>query len=62
MHFEIYRQGRADMWEWCWRLRAADEGIVAFGEGYESRSDCLHAVDIVRGTDSLTPIVDKPET
>ena len=61
MHFEIYRQSGAGSLDWCWRLRGANEGIVAFGEGYESRSDCLHAVDIVRGTNSLTPIVDEPE-
>jgi uncharacterized protein YegP (UPF0339 family) len=61
MHFEIYRQSRAGSPAWCWRLRGANEGIVAFGEGYESRLDCLNAVDIVRGTNSLTPILDEPE-
>ena len=58
MHFEVYRQRRAKSWAWCWRLRGADEATVAFGEGYESRADCLHAVDIVRGTNSLTPVLD----
>ena len=61
MHFEIYRQGGPQSRTWCWRLRGADEGIVAFGEGYESRADCLRAVDIVRGTNSLTPVLDGPE-
>lgn len=61
MHFEIYRQSGAGSHSWCWRLRGANEGIVAFGEGYESRSECLEAIDIVRGTNSLTPIVDEPD-
>ena len=60
MHFEIYRRDGAGSRDWCWRLRGAKEGIVAFGEGYGSRSDCLHAVDIVRGTNSLTPVLDEP--
>ena len=58
MRFELYRRPDVRGKSWCWRLCGAREGIVAYGEGYASRSDCLHAVELVRGTTSLTPIID----
>lgn len=60
MHFKIYRR-RAEVRDWCWRLGGGRHGTVAYGEGYASRSDCLDAVNIVRGTSSFTPIIEEPE-
>jgi len=60
MHFEVYH--RTDQSRlWCWRLRDGGKRIVALGEGYHSRADCLHAIDLVRGTSSLTPVIDEPK-
>jgi uncharacterized protein len=58
MKFELYRRRDHRGKGWCWRLCGATEGIVVFGEGYASRADCLHAVELVRGTTSLTPIIE----
>ena len=37
--------------EWRWRLRAANNRIIAdSGEGYHNRQDCLHAITLVKGS------------
>ena len=46
MTFYIY-QDNAD--EWRWRLRAANNKIIAVsGEGYVNKSDCRHAINLVK--------------
>ncbi len=52
MYFQIYMSGL----QWYWRLKAANNQIVAHGEGYFNKSDCLHAINLVRGTNQNTPI------
>ena len=42
---------------WRWRLRAANNQIIASGESYANKVDCLHAIELIRGTNQLTPIV-----
>ena len=62
MHFEIYRRhGGADR-RWCWRLHDGTQQVIASGEGYQSKALCLHAIDLVRGTSSLTPVIDETES
>ncbi len=65
MYFEIYQQsgtGGAGILaamiggQWRWRLRAANHEIIASGEAYVNKADCLRAIDLVRGTDKSTPI------
>jgi len=37
--------------EWRWRLRAANQQIIAVsGEGYRSKQDCLAAIQLVKGS------------
>lgn len=60
LRFEIYRREGDPAKIWCWRLCRGQEGVVAFGEGYASRSDCLSAVEMLQGTSSLTPIIEEP--
>ena len=37
--------------EWRWRLRAANNQIIAVsGEGYVAKSDCLHAINLVKSS------------
>jgi uncharacterized protein YegP (UPF0339 family) len=63
VYFEIYRQGSdtqsgAGGGEWRWRLKAANNEIIASGESYADHADCLRAVYLVRSTSSHTPIRD----
>jgi uncharacterized protein len=43
--FEIYRDGSG---EYRWRFRADNNEVVASGEGYSSRDDCEHAVELIK--------------
>ena len=67
MYFEIYQHGsatgadtRSDLTgsEWRWRLKGANNEIIASGESYVDHADCLRAVYLVRRTSSHTPIRD----
>lgn len=41
---------------WRWRLRAANNRIIAdSGESYVNKSDCLHAINLVKGS-SVAPV------
>jgi uncharacterized protein YegP (UPF0339 family) len=45
--------------EWRWSLRAENGKIVATsGEGYEHRSDCLHAIGLVMDS-ANAPVFDE---
>jgi uncharacterized protein YegP (UPF0339 family) len=54
MQFELYKSGT----EWRWRLRAANNKIVASGEGYKNREDCCYAVGLLMDTNRQTPFVE----
>lgn len=58
MHFQIYQQigGLLGSGQWRWRLVAPNGEIVAQGESYARKEDCLHAIDLVKSTHNLTPI------
>ena len=48
MRYEVYTD-RAG--EWRWRLRANNnESIATSGEGYKNKRDCLHGIDLVKGS------------
>lgn len=42
--------------QWYWNLKAGNHEIIAQGEGYHNKSDCLHAIGLVQNTDSKTPV------
>ena len=50
MYFQYWRsmQNR----QWYWHLRAANNEIIARGEGYHNKTDCLAAIDLVRSSSS----------
>ncbi len=55
MKFEIYRSGE----EWGWRLKARNGEIIAVGEGYKNKADCLATIDLLQSKDTETaPIVE----
>lgn len=57
MHFELYKDSTGD---YGWRLRAGNGKIVAdSGEGYRSKTDCQHGIDLVRSGAASAPVQDK---
>lgn len=60
MHFEIYKSGTSELSQaWRWRLVASNGRTIADGaEGYLSKSDCQHGIDLVKEVDSRTPVVE----
>lgn len=59
MRFEIYSRRTIKGRRWYWRLRAANREIIASGEGYNHRAGALCAIDLVRATGTLTPMVER---
>ena len=57
MKYEIYKDRRG---EWRWRLRASNHEIIASGEGYVKRADCVHSIRLVKRS-TKTKIVDLVE-
>ena len=54
MKFEMYKSGN----EWRWRLKAANGEIIAHGESYKNRDDCVRAVNLVMDTNRQTSFVE----
>ena len=48
MYYEIYKDANG---QWRWRLWAANYKIIAnSGESYYNRSDCEHAISLVKSS------------
>lgn len=45
MQFRIYRDSQN---QWRWRLKGNNGEILATGEGYHNRQDCLECVRLVQ--------------
>ncbi len=45
MKYEIYKDRRG---EWRWRLRARNGEVIASGEGYRRRVDCVHSIRLIK--------------
>jgi uncharacterized protein YegP (UPF0339 family) len=64
MYFEIESQAPGTLLtsiaqgKWRWRLKAANHEIIAVGEGYANKRDCLHAIGLLKGTNASTPVRD----
>lgn len=43
MYFEIYTSGT----QYRWRLKAANHEIIASGEAYTTRQNCINAINLV---------------
>ena len=68
MKFEIYREGNAGgllglaamtggtKGLWRWRLVGSNGEPLAQGEDYVSKSDCEHAIHLLKSTTVLTPV------
>jgi uncharacterized protein YegP (UPF0339 family) len=53
--FEIYRHAKDDH---RWRLKSGNGKIVASGEGYRRRGDCLRCVEILREGAATAKVVE----
>lgn len=54
MYFKIYRDAQN---QWRWTLYAANHRKIAnSGEGYWNEADCLAGIDLVKSTNSSTPV------
>jgi uncharacterized protein YegP (UPF0339 family) len=65
MYYEIYRHSQgiisggllaALAEDWRWRLKAANHKIIASGQGYTNKQDCLHAIELMKSTDATTRV------
>lgn len=66
MYFEIYKEGNTlsgllasgspTAGQWRWRLKAANNQVIASGESYHNKTDCMHALALLQQTTVATPI------
>lgn len=61
MYFEIYQEQTggllsAGTGQWRWRLKSGNHETIASGESYHNKKDCLHAIDLIKSTNTTTPI------
>lgn len=55
-HYRMYRDANQ---QWRWSLYAANGRMIAnSGESYFNKNDCLHAINLVRGSGS-SPIYEQ---
>ncbi|MYA95547.1 MAG: DUF1508 domain-containing protein [Nitrospinae bacterium] len=47
MYYTIYKDTKG---LWRWNLRARNHEIIAHGESYVNKSDCLHAINLVKAS------------
>jgi len=45
-YYEVYKSGT----QWRWRFKANNHEIIAHGESYYNKSDCLNAVGLLKGS------------
>ena len=57
MYFQIYQVGGGLLnYQWRWRLKSANHHVIASGESYHNKQDCLNAIGLIMGTSSTTPV------
>lgn len=42
---------------WYWHLKSSNNLVIAQGEGYVNKADCLHVIDIIKGHAASAPVV-----
>jgi uncharacterized protein YegP (UPF0339 family) len=57
MYFILYQSGT----QWYWTLYAPNHKKIADGaEGYWNQNDARNGIALVQGTNSQTPIIERP--
>jgi len=54
MKFQVFKGANGDFY---WRLRADNNEPIASSEGYRNKADCLHSIELVKGS-AAAPVVD----
>ncbi len=51
MYYQVFQGTGTQAGQWRWRLVAGNNRIIAnSGESYWNKADCLHAIDLVKGS------------
>lgn len=58
MQFELYPVTVNGGKQWRWRLLASNRRIVASGESFHNRQDCIDSVNLVMDTNRQTKFVE----
>lgn len=57
MYFVLYKDVAG---YWRWTLYASNHKKVAdSGEGYWNKTDAVHGIDLVKSTNSATPVIER---
>lgn len=57
MRFVLYRDRIGN---WRWTLYASNGNKIAdSGEGYVNKTDAKHGIDLVKSTNSMTPVIEQ---
>ena len=57
MRFVLYRDRTGN---WRWTLYASNGAKIAdSGEGYVNKADARHGIDLVKSTNSMTPVIEQ---
>jgi uncharacterized protein YegP (UPF0339 family) len=54
LHFQYWKSSKNG--KWYWHLRATNNEVIAEGQGYDYERDCLHCIELVKGTGQYTPV------
>lgn len=46
MKFEYWQSSKNS--NWYWHLKAANGQVIANGEGYVNKADCLHVINLIK--------------
>lgn len=56
MYFKLYKD-TAGFWRWTF-YAVNGRKIADSGEGYDNKVDCQSAIDLVKSTSALTPVME----
>jgi uncharacterized protein len=45
-YYEIYKQD----YQWRWRFKSNNNEIIASGESYFNKADCINAINLMKGS------------
>ncbi|MFD1986978.1 YegP family protein [Mesorhizobium newzealandense] len=45
-YYEIYQSG----YQWRWRFKSNNHEVIASGESYWNKADCLNAIGLMKGS------------
>lgn len=56
MYFTVYLDVSG---QWRWNLKSANHEIIASGESYTTKQNCMKAVSLVQSTSVTTPVYER---